>query len=254
VPWTVAAEVDASAFIQRLERLADMEIPARREAEPTLDFPEDCWALLQRCLAPEQKRATATEAAENAWVKEFIFPHALTVEELFSRRHNPYVGTFFSPASPTLFPDPDGPRSVAQTRQQRRRSFRWMDAEERDAVGRVDETGQHAADIWEDLTPMTTARTSRETVTLVEGDLSSQRSDGDTPSTSTDEGPFVSRPRAQMNSRPRSMTFPVTVANLMKPALPLENPSRSSRSFNTVTQAMCDKLVDTNDRTASAAA
>ena len=33
--------------------------------------------LDERCLAPANKRATAREAADNDWVKEFISPHSV---------------------------------------------------------------------------------------------------------------------------------------------------------------------------------
>jgi hypothetical protein len=48
-----------------------------------LDLSEDCWAVLARCLAPAQKRATAREAAESKWVQEFMMPNAVSAEELW---------------------------------------------------------------------------------------------------------------------------------------------------------------------------
>jgi serine/threonine protein kinase len=132
VPWKAGMDeeevVDRVALVNRLDDFADVEIPKIREEKEVkqVEMPPDCWALLTRCLAPAHKRATAREAAENKWVMEFIVPNAVTAEDLWMRRHNPYVGTtWHAPASPFVF-GTSSPRTASPTVLPRRKSSQHM--------------------------------------------------------------------------------------------------------------------------------
>jgi serine/threonine protein kinase len=129
VPWMLESEapdwVNTAAFIERLEKFAEVEIPARRNASDCFDLPDGCWHLLQRCLAPKETRALVVEAVQNPWVKEVEPASAPTVAQRLMQRHNPYVGTSrHAPASPSMFClDASSPWIVNPTRHERRTPF-----------------------------------------------------------------------------------------------------------------------------------
>jgi serine/threonine protein kinase len=241
LPWTLDLSdswtVDKAAFIQRLEKFAEVEIPARKEGASIVlqtvrrpDLPDECWNLLQRCLAPQQTRATALEAAENAWIKEFTCPQELTSEELWMRRHNPYVGTVWrAPSSPSMFsPDPDSPRVVAPTRRQRRKRCCWMDSPDSPknvAASRVHKIGDRPLSAEEDVTKDVASLATASLETIILGDRSIPSTEIQTDSTD-DDGPFVSRLRPHANSPARSKSFPDTRSDLRTPEHLLVYPSR----------------------------